>query len=81
MLKKNQAKVFSAIAVKTALRAGNGDAIILNGSSTCPWCTKQREYFDNIGIPYEFKDCDKGECRDGIEAYPTLDNVVGYHEL
>jgi hypothetical protein len=70
-----------AISVKTALRAGQSDSIILNGTSTCSWTTKQREYFDDKGISYEFKDCDKGECRNGIVAYPTLDNVVGYHEL
>lgn len=71
----------NAISMKTGLRAGQGDVIILNGSSTCSWCTKQREYFDEKGIAYEFKDCDRGECRDGIVAYPTLDNVVGYREL
>ena len=70
-----------AIPVKTSLRAGQSDTIILNGSSTCPWCTRQQNYFDEKGIPYEFKDCDQGECRDGIVGYPTLDNVVGYHEL
>jgi len=74
-------KGVNAIPAKTGLRAGQSDTIILNGSSTCPWCTKQREYFDKKSISYEFKDCDKGECRDGIVAYPTLDNVVGYHEL
>lgn len=74
-------KLNKMLPTKTGLRAGQGDIITLNGSSTCPWCTKQREYFDDKGIPYEFKDCGKGECRDGIVAYPTLDNVVGYHEL
>ncbi|MCP4109343.1 MAG: hypothetical protein GY749_28105 [Desulfobacteraceae bacterium] len=70
------------ISVKTGLCAGQSDAvIILNGTSNCSWCTKQREYFDSMGISYEFKDCDKGECRSGIESYPTLDNVVGYHKL
>jgi hypothetical protein len=74
-------KGVNAIPAKTGLRAGQGDAIILNGTSTCPWCIKQKDYFDEQGIAYEFKDCDKGECRDGILGYPTLDNVVGYHEL
>ena len=70
-----------AMPVKTGLQAGQSDAVILNGTTTCGWTKRQREYFDSKGIPYEFKDCDKGECRDGIVAYPTLDNVVGYHEL
>jgi len=74
-------KMNKTLPTKTGLRAGQSDAIILNGSTTCFSCTKQREYFDNMGIAYDFKDCDKGECRDGIVGYPTLDNVVGYHEL
>jgi hypothetical protein len=74
-------KLNKTLPTKTGLRAGQSDVIILNGTTTCPWTTKQREYFDSNGIPYEFKDCDKGECRDGIVGYPTLDNVVGYHEL
>ena len=80
-MKTTKMKGVSAIPVTTGLRAGQGDVIILNGSSTCPWCQKQREYFDEKGIAYEFKDCDLGECREGIVAYPTLDNVVGYREL
>ena len=76
-----QTKIANTIQVKTGGRAGQSDTIILSGSATCPWCTKQREYFNKKNIPYDFKDCDKGECRDGIVGYPTLDNVVGYHEL
>ncbi len=57
------------------------DVIIVYGGEKCGWTKKQLEYFDEHGIPYEFRDCDKGEGREGITAYPTLDNVVGYHEL
>jgi len=80
-VKETKVNVANAMPIKTGLRAGQSDAITLYGTTTCGWTKKQREYFDDKGIAYEFKDCDKGECRDGIAAYPTLDNVVGYHEL
>jgi len=56
-------------------------AIILYGTANDLWTRKQREYFDEKGIPYVFKDCSNVECRDGIISYPTMDNVVGYREF
>ena len=59
--------------------------IIVYGSKTCPWCVKQEAYLKDKGIPYEFVDCNSGQCPDFVKGFPTLvvnNNVKsGYTEL
>ena len=49
--------------LKTGITAGK---ITVYGTTTCPWCTKQREYLDAHQIEYDFVDCGakKGACPD-----------------
>ena len=55
------------------------------GSDTCGWCTKQKKYFDDKGITYQFIDCKTSECPEFVKSFPTLvvDGKVttGYQEL
>jgi hypothetical protein len=56
------------------------------GTMGCGWTRKQLEYLKKKGIAHVFKDCEKGECGEGIEAFPTLvspegEKTVGYNEI
>ena len=42
------------------------------GSTTCPWCVKQIDYFTQKGIPYNFTDCTTEMCPDFVQGFPTL---------
>lgn len=41
------------------------------GSDNCGWTLKQLAVFDSKGIPYNYVNCDKGDCS-GTTAFPTL---------
>jgi hypothetical protein len=62
-----------------------GPGIIMYGTNGCPWCTKQKDYFESKKIEYTFKDCDKGECPNFVLGYPTIVKdgkaMPGYQEL
>lgn len=47
------------------------------GSKGCPWCIKQTKYFEKLGKPYNFVDCDSTKCPDFVEGYPTLKSSTG----
>jgi hypothetical protein len=68
--------------IRTALRAGD---ITLYGTDTCSWTTKQRDYFDNRGVPYSYVNCKTQACPGFVTAYPTTvkDGQVftGFQEL
>jgi hypothetical protein len=60
--------------------------IIMYGNDSCPWCTKQKEYFKSKNIEYTFIDCNSGTgCPNFVHGFPTIvkDGVVmpGYQEL
>lgn len=63
-----------------------GPGIIMYGNDSCPWCTKQKEYFKSKEIEYTFIDCNAtGGCPNFVHGFPTIvkDGVVmpGYQEL
>ncbi len=74
-------RIFGAIPTQTALRAGQSEVVTLSGPASDAWTRKQKQYFDRNNIPYDFRDCDKNECRDDLAGFPTLDNILGYHEI
>lgn len=47
------------------------------GSKGCPWCVKQIEYFEKLGKPHTFVDCDTKKCPDFVEGFPTLVSESG----
>ena len=55
------------------------------GSDDCGWCTKQKKYFDDKGITYQYVNCKTTECPSFVKSFPTLvvDGKVttGYQEL
>ena len=55
------------------------------GSDSCGWCTKQKKYFDDKGITYQYINCQTSECPEFVKSFPTLvvDGKVtsGYQEL
>lgn len=60
--------------------------ITMYGNDSCPWCTKQKEYFKSKEIEYKFVDCNAtGGCPNFVHGFPTIvkDGVVmpGYQEL
>ena len=62
-----------------------GAGITMYGSDECPWCTKQKDYFNSKNMEYTFVDCTKGVCPDFVAGYPTLvvngEVRVGYQEI
>lgn len=62
-----------------------GAGITMYGSDTCPWCTKQKDYFKEKGKEYTFVDCAQGQCPDFVSGFPTLvvngEIKVGYQEI
>lgn len=60
--------------------------ITMYGNDSCPWCSKQKEYFKNKNMEYKFVDCNgPGGCPNFVHGYPTIvkDGTVmpGYQEL
>mgnify|MGYP003340081151 CR=1 FL=1 len=60
--------------------------ITMYGNDSCPWCSKQKEYFKNKNIEYKFVDCNgPGGCPNFVPGYPTIvkDGTVmpGYQEI
>lgn len=57
------------------------------GRDTCPWTVKQKKYFDNKGIDYDYVDCEVNpkECPENIVSYPTTkvnsNTYEGYKEI
>ena len=35
------------------------DEVFLYALSTCPWCRKAKQWFNDIGVPFEFVDVDQ----------------------
>jgi glutaredoxin len=68
--------------IRTNLNAG---AITVYGSQGCAWTQKQLASLDQKGIAFTFVDCDRQNCPDFVEAYPTLDINgqlrIGFQEL
>jgi hypothetical protein len=66
-------------------RAPTGPGITMYGSDSCPWCTKQKDYFKEKGKEYTFVDCAQGQCPDFVSGFPTLvvdgEIKVGYQEI
>jgi hypothetical protein len=63
-----------------------GPGIIMYGTDSCPWCTKQKDYFKSKEIEYTFVPCDTpGSCPNFVMGFPTIvkDGTVlsGYQEL
>jgi glutaredoxin len=62
-----------------------GDGITVYGTDSCPWCTKQKDYFKEKGTEYTFVDCAQGQCPNFVSGFPTLvvngDIKVGYQEI
>lgn len=62
-----------------------GAGITMYGSDSCPWCTKQKEYFKEKAKEYTFVDCAQGQCPDFVSGFPTLvvngEIKVGYQEI
>lgn len=62
-----------------------GPGITMYGSDTCPWCTKQKDYFKEKSKEYTFVDCAQGACPDFVSGFPTLvvdgEIKVGYQEI
>jgi glutaredoxin len=63
----------------------SGPGITMYGSDSCPWCTKQKDHFQNTGKDYTFVDCAKGQCPNFVTGFPTLvvdgQIKVGYQEI
>jgi len=67
-------------------QAPQGPGITMYGNDSCPWCTKQKEYFKSKSIEYTFVDCSAtGGCPNFVHGYPTIvkNGVVmpGYQEI
>ena len=54
-----------------------GENWTIYGSKECPWCVKQVDYFEKLGKPYTFVDCDKKKCPDFVDGLPTLVSESG----
>lgn len=66
-------------------QAPQGAGITMYGSDSCPWCTKQKDYFKEKKIEYTFVDCAQGQCPNFVTGYPTLvingEIKPGYQEI
>jgi len=62
-----------------------GPGVTMYGSDSCPWCTKQKDYFAEKGTEYTFVDCAQGKCPNFVSGFPTLvvdgEIKVGYQEI
>lgn len=66
--------------------APQGEGITMYGNDSCPWCTKQKDYFKEKNIEYTFVDCNApGGCPNFVHGYPTIvkDGKImpGYQEF
>ena len=63
----------------------SGPGLTMYGSDSCPWCTKQKDYFAEKGTEYTFVDCAQGKCPNFVSGFPTLvidgEIKVGYQEI
>ena len=63
----------------------SGPGITMYGSDSCPWCTKQKDYFREKNMDYPFVDCGQGQCPNFVSGFPTLvvdgEIKVGYQEI
>ena len=63
----------------------SGPGVTMYGSDSCPWCTKQKDYFKEKGTEYTFVDCAQGKCPNFVSGFPTLvvdgEIKVGYQEI
>jgi glutaredoxin len=63
----------------------SGPGVTMYGSDSCPWCTKQKDYFAEKGTDYTFVDCAQGKCPNFVSGFPTLvvdgEIKVGYQEI
>jgi len=63
----------------------SGSGVTMYGSDSCPWCTKQKDYFKEKGMEYTFVDCAQGSCPNFVSGFPTLvvngEIKVGYQEI
>jgi len=63
----------------------SGPGVTMYGSDSCPWCTKQKDYFAEKGTEYTFVDCAQGKCPNFVSGFPTLvvdgEIKVGYQEI
>lgn len=60
--------------------------VIMYGNTECPWCQKQKSYFEEKKMEYKFIDCSApGTCPNFVHGFPTIvkDGRVlpGYQEL
>ncbi len=69
----------TALVVKTGVKAGSSEQLTIYGTSSCPWCNKQKEYLKGKNIAYKFVDCSTGKCPELVTGYPTT-VVSGYYE-
>jgi len=62
-----------------------GPGVTMYGADSCPWCTKQKDYFTEKGTEYTFVDCAQGKCPNFVSGFPTLvvdgEIKVGYQEI
>jgi glutaredoxin len=62
-----------------------GAGVTMYGSDSCPWCTKQKDYFKEKGTEYTFVDCAQGQCPNFVSGFPTIvvngEIKVGYQEI
>lgn len=62
-----------------------GYGITMYGTDTCPWCVKQKEYFDTKDIKYTYIDCMNTKCPNFVTGYPTVVRngqvIHGFSEL
>jgi hypothetical protein len=65
------------MALHTGLKAGE---LTVYGTSSCPWCKKQKENLDSKKIPYTFVDCSREKCPEFVTGYPTS-AIQGFHEF
>ena len=63
----------------------SGPGVTMYGSDSCPWCTKQKDYFAEKGTEYTFVDCAQGKCPNFVSGFPTMvvdgEIKVGYQEI
>lgn len=68
-----------------SLQPADKGTITVYGSKSCPWCVKQEAYLTDKGIPYTFVECDKQQCPEFVQGFPTLsvngEIKHGYTEL
>jgi len=92
---KTKCDTRSCINTSTKTRGSHGQEavkkaknVILYGTPKCGWTVKQKQYFDDMKIPYSFVNCETQQCPVGMTAYPVsiLPNhektqIVGFTEI